>query len=398
MPRVYLVILLLALTGLALTTGYGPFYLLLYALASLTVVGYLWAWLQGHGVEAQVETLSPHPQAGQPLLLRITLRERLGIPRVGLRVRLTGPLAIAGEEMVNLQPRSSYTWTQSVLGHRRGLNHVGFVTISSTDPFGLVRLQRRLGDVQDIMVYPSVIPLSPALSLGYASVGDRGDIGYLGVSISASRVRQYVSGDSMARIHWPTTARLRQLMTKEFDSGGFSETWLFVDMQSAVQAGNDLDSTEEYIVTIAASLARYLIERGQSVGLVAQGESLHQHAPDREPAHLWALMRSLAIVRAKGRTPLGALVAREGKSLGPESMVVLIAPWPGENLSALLQFLARRGIGVAPILLDASSFGQRQDTDWLVQARGEMRDRAWLVRRGDDLATSLHSVMDRLGT
>ncbi len=44
-------------------------------------------------------------------------------------------------------------------------------------------------------------------------------------------------------------------MSKEFDLGLSSDVWLLVDLHRDVQAGELEDSTDEYAVSIAASLA-----------------------------------------------------------------------------------------------------------------------------------------------
>ena len=55
---------------------------------------------------------------------------------------------------------------------------------------------------------------------------------------SASRVREYLPGDKLVHIHWPSTARSNQLMTKEFDATGRSEeVWLFLDLHGTSRPG-----------------------------------------------------------------------------------------------------------------------------------------------------------------
>ena len=117
----------------------------------------------------------------------------------------------------------------------------------SGDPSGLVNLECRVGQPQSILVYPSTVELPDAMVDGQALGGELGEAGQLtGHSPAASLVRAYVPGDSLAHIHWPTTARLNQLMTKEFEGAGINEVWLFVDMQQSAQAGEGDESTEEY--------------------------------------------------------------------------------------------------------------------------------------------------------
>ena len=390
---------LLAVLILAMVSGFQPLYWLLYVVVGGAVIGYLWGWLQSRGLDARVQELSPHPQVGQNMLLKVVVRERLGIPRVGLRARLRGDIATTEEKDFSLWPRGTASWTVSGLCHRRGLNSVGSLAMISSDPAGLLRLESRSGQSQSILVYPATVELSRTLVEGQATGGEVGEVGQLtSHSPTASMVRQYVPGDSLTHIHWPSTARTDQLMTKEFEGAGINEIWLFVDLQESVQAGTGNDSTEEYSITTAASLAKSLIQSGHAVGLVMQGDQFYRFAPRKDPTHLLALLRALALVRAKGKIPLSTLMDKESGSLGPGTVAIVVAPWPDKSIGSLFQFLTRRGILVVLILLEATSFGGRLYSRWPPFVRLETREWAFVLKRGDELSTPLGNVLDRLAS
>ena len=384
---------------LAMITGFQPLYWLLYLVLGGTVIGYLWAWLQSRGLEVQVQGLAPHPQVGQTVNIQVMVREKAGLPRIGLRARLVGDFAAMAEEDFGLAPRGRATWTVSGLCRRRGPHSIGSLAIVTNDPSGLVHLECRVGQPQNILVYPAALELPRALVQGQASGGELGEAGQLvGHSPSVSMVRQYVPGDNLTRIHWPTTARLGQLMTKEFEVAGINEIWLFLDLQETVQAGTEDESTEEYSITIAASLAKRLIQDGHAVGMVAHGDEIYRFAPRKEPDHIWALLKALALVRAKGRTALQTLLAQESGNLGPGTVAMVIAPWSSRSIESLFQFLTRRGIMVVPIFLDSASFAGLPDSRWLANTRLDMQELTTVVRQGDDLSASLGNVLDRIAS
>ena len=384
---------------LATITGFQPLYWLLYVVAGGSLVGYLWAWFQSRGLEIQVDALSPHPQVGQSVHIKVTVTEKARLPRLGLRARLVGDFADMDEQDFSLSPRGARTWNVSGFCRRRGLNNIGSLAILSSDPTGVMSLECRVGQPQSVLVYPATVDLSRAVIEGQATGGELGEMGQMiGHSAVASMVRQYVPGDSLTRIHWPTTARLAQLMTKEFEGAGTNDTWLFVDLQESVQAGAADDGTEEYLITIGASLAKSLIQNGHAVGLVTQGDEYYHLAPRKDSNHLWALLKALALVRAKGGTPLATLLSRESGNLGPGNVAMVIAPWPNQTIGSLLQFLSRRGILVVPIFLDMASFGRLPDTRWRADGRLQIEDWTSVIRRGDDLFTSLAGVLDRIAS
>ncbi len=385
----------LLLLALALFTGARVLWLLLYFAAAAYALAYLWVWLQTRGLDVQVESQSLRPQVGHPLRLKVTTRERLGLPRVALRFQL-----LAGQSrtphldgtVLDLRPRGSFQWTESVRHHQRGLNVIGSLTVTASDPLGLVRLSRRVGDPHTILVYPNVAPLSSGLSLGSAALGESGGPSATpSASASAAGVREHRPGDSLNRIHWPSTARMGRLMSKEFDSGGHTGVWLFLDLQASTQRGRGLESTEEYGVVIAASLAKTLIDSGQQVGMVAQGNVLYDITPDRDTGHLWRILEALSLVKAEGSVPLPALLAEKSLHIAQGSLAIVVAPGPTRPQTDAFSLLNRRGISVAPVFLEPGSFEDPPDAGALKTAGASD-----VIRRGDHVAHSLANIMDRL--
>ena len=391
----FLVVILI----LAMITGFQPLYWLVYIAVGGAVIGYLWAWIQSRGLEVRVHELAPHPQVGQTVNVKVEVKEKAGLPRFGLRARLVGDFASTNEEDFSLPPRGDTSWTVSGLCNRRGWNSIGSVAMVSGDPTGLLRLNCRVGQPQSILVYPKTIQLSRAVLQGQITAGEIGEAGHLiGHSPTVSMVRDYVPGDMLTHIHWPTTARLDQLMTKEFEGAGINEILLFVDLQESAQTGTGEDNTEEYSITIAASLASSLIQDGHSVGLVTLGDQLYRFLPRKDPNHLWSILRALAVVRASGRTPIQTLMAQETANLGPGTVAIVVGPWPGRNIGSLFQFLTRRGILVVPIFLDAGSFGRSGESRWLRDSRLDIENWAFVVSKGDDLSVALGNVLDRIAS
>ena len=95
---------LLTVLILAMITGFQPLYWLIYMVVGGTVIGYLWAWLQSRGLETDVQELSSHPQVGQNIHLKVMVREKAGLPRLGLRARLVGDFATTDEDDFSLSP------------------------------------------------------------------------------------------------------------------------------------------------------------------------------------------------------------------------------------------------------------------------------------------------------
>ena len=383
---------------LAMITGFEPLYWIVYLMVGGAAISYGWSWVQSRGLEPRVQELTRYPQVGDPVQLRVTVREKVGLPRVGLRARLVSDFATMEEDDFGLAPRGTTSWTVSGLCQRRGLNSVGALAIFSSDPTGLLGLECRIGEPQDVLVYPRTVELSRVTVEGQVAGGEAGEVGLLtGHSPVASMVREYTPGDGLARIHWPTTARLDKLMTKEFEGAGINEIWLWVDMQGSAHTGDGEEGTEECCITIAASLARNLIGDGHAVGMVVEGDEYYRFLPRRDQDHMWSMMGALATVRARGTTPISTIMSREGAKLGAETVAIIISPWSGQSMTPLFRFLINRGVLAVPVLLDTPSFA-RIASDRPGRGGLEQEQYAFVVRKDDDLSRTLGNVLDRIAT
>jgi uncharacterized protein (DUF58 family) len=209
------------------------------------------------------------------------------------------------------------------------------------------------------------------------------------VTPDAAGVRDYQPGDSFSRIHWPTTARAGRLMAKTFELEPASDIWIVLDLCRQTQAGSDDESTEEYGVRVACSIANHFLAVHRPVGYLAWGTSLTILEPDRGHRHLARILEALALARGVGDMPLADLLEREDKRFGRHSTVIVITSSTEEAWVHSLQGLVERGVRVGVVLLDASSFGAGESALMVFSALAASDILTYLVRRGDDLATAL---------
>ena len=112
-------------------------------------------------------------------------------------------------------------------------------------------------------------------------------------------------------------------MVKEFELDPLAEVWIFLDASRTVHSSlpyqhPEFDprdfwrarfqfklppSTVEYSVTVAASLARYYLQRGRAVGLVTAGPALQILPSDRGGRQLSKVLEGLALLRAEFHPP-----------------------------------------------------------------------------------------------
>jgi uncharacterized protein (DUF58 family) len=214
------------------------------------------------------------------------------------------------------------------------------------------------------------------------------------VTPNASGVRQYEPGDSFNRIHWPTTARTGQLMVKLFELDPASDIWIILDLEKDVHLGSGEESTEEYAVKIAASIARFFLVANRSVGFISYGKKLFVEEAERGAQHYTRILEALALSTAEGDVNLETLISEESKRFGRHTTVVVVTPSTSERWVGSLQFIAERGVKVACVLLEPSTFGGSENSLMVFGDLAAAEIYTYLVRRSDDLMTALASGMD----
>jgi uncharacterized protein (DUF58 family) len=406
--------LLVVVTVQAIATGRTIFYNLAYSLFGIVLVSYLWAWYNVNWIELERETLTPHSQVGKVAEERFQVRNRGRLPKLWLEVRDHSELPEHRASMVvaSLGRHRWRGWTVRTLCRKRGRYRLGPLTLISGDPFGLFTRRQELAATSHIVVYPLTVELPRFGALTGELIGG----GALHrrthyVTTNVSSVRDYHPGDTYNRIHWPSTARTGRLIVKEFELDPTADIWLFVDMEGAVQVarpasedrapGGELSllasrpadvlegSSEEYVVAVAASLARHFLERNRAVGLLAHSEHREMVQPERGERQLTKLLEVLAVIRACGHVSMAQLLAAEGAAFGRNSVAVVITPSTDVVWVHMLRNLARRGVRGAGVVVDPGSFGGPRRATEILQTLVDAALPAYRVSEGDCITTAL---------
>jgi uncharacterized protein (DUF58 family) len=334
------------------------------------------------------------------------------LPRLWIEVR--DESALPGTQASRLFPlvesRRGRTYLARTRLLKRGVYPLGPTVLESGDPFGLFPVNRYYHAEESLLVYPLLAEVrSFPIPAGIIPGGEALRRRTQQVTPNAAGVRDYAPGDPLNRIHWVSTARRGRLIAKEFELDPQAEVWVFLDAsrtgQSSLpyeppsQDAEDLwkrsgqlqlpPSTEEYGVSIAASLVRYFLRQGRAVGFAGAGQNLSVIPPDRGGRQLSKILESLALLRAEGGLPLRGLVELQAQHMARGSTIVLITHSVEEDVALVVDYLARRGMRPVIVLLDASTFNGPSGTDQLAAMLGFLRVPLRVVKQGDDLGAAL---------
>jgi uncharacterized protein (DUF58 family) len=321
------------------------------------------------------------------------------------------PAAAGSRLLTGLRPHEKQTYVARTWLTRRGGFPLGPTVVRVSDPLGLFHRERSFPAERSLLILPMVFQiqsfLAPAgLVPGGAVIRSK----TMDITPHAAGIREYVAGDPMKRIHWPTSARRGSLMVKEFEQDPQAEVWLFLDAQQKVQAQKAFEtpsmplesllfsrkpkltmspSTLEYEISIAASLAHYFIGQRRAVGFVTQDRTYTVLAAERSERQENKILETLAFVEGMGDLPISALVGAQARQLPQGSNVVLITASTSLDLSVVADDLQRRNLRPVVILLVAESFDGPAGTQDIARQLMEQSVPVCLIYCDADLVQAL---------
>jgi uncharacterized protein (DUF58 family) len=225
---------------------------------------------------------------------------------------------------------------------RRGLIGIGPLSVVIADPFGLAEVDAVAAPRTELTVLPHVDEVLPPPPSG----GDEPLAGTRQTTLAASAgddfaaLREYVVGDDLRRIHWPSTARHGELLVRQDEVHWQGRTTVVLD----TRARTHHDESFETAVSAAASVLAAAWRRRDLVRLVTTGG--FDSGFNGAQAHVERIMEELAVVQP---TSVGSLRGvAEGQRSRSWTSVIVVGDVPDPELAALLA--TRRAAGVVTVV------------------------------------------------
>ena len=304
---------------------------------------------------------------GTPMHGRITLGQDSLLPAALLELEDQVPAEL-GERPRFLIDHATSHWQRTVeyplLGRARGHYRTGPLMVRTTDPFGLVQLDRTFTATSEVVVTPQVFDLSRVAAGG--SGGSAGESRPRRIGVSGTDdvlVREYRQGDDVRRIHWRSTARSGDLMVRREEQAFDPSTSVLLDTRAAAHAGRGLHHSLEWAVSAVASVGLRLAEDGYTVD-VTTPEGPLQATTARGPVAADALLRQLTDLQPVAGHGLGHLLSDAGGERGEQLVVAVLGRLTPEEAYALAGVRRQRATGLA-LVLDVDAWAR-------VGSRGEV--------------------------
>lgn len=194
--------------------------------------------------------------------------------------------------------RSDLKLTLKCLFRRRGSYPVDGFEIGTKFPFGLFQRKRTLRTQGSILVYPALVNLQTLFFI-YPELQGAEALNLRSHGDSLYGIRRYQSGDSARLVDWKSTARLDQLMVRDFvaENQNLIDLTFHPDLNDS--SPRSLDQFEKG-VSCVASLGDHYWRMGQKFRFKC-GETL-VHVDGRRNSYE-KFMECLALIQPVGRHP-----------------------------------------------------------------------------------------------
>jgi uncharacterized protein (DUF58 family) len=222
---------------------------------------------------------------------------------------------------------------------------------------GLVKDKSSEGEIEYLTVYPRVLPLQ---KFSLASRIPMGMIKFTHpVFEDPSRPtgkREYQIGDSMRRIDWKATASAGKLQVKNFEPTISLETALFLNLNQDEFVTHERIDAMEFAIVAAASIANWVIQKKQSVGLYTNGIDQFNESddptiitPHKGRQHLMHVLESLARIKTTHDKPFLPFLKSKWRHLVWGTTLVIITGKMEQSIFEELT-LAKKG-GINPVII-----------------------------------------------
>jgi uncharacterized protein (DUF58 family) len=276
----------------------------------------------------------------------------------------------------------------------RGRHSFSPVRLSIADPFGLAEAQLALEDRQSLVVYPRLTELDRLFFDGGAGPEHgRRLLLRRPVGFELHSVRDYQQGESLRRVHWPSTARRGALMVKELEDSPRDEVAVLLDGDAAAVVGSPPDSSFDTAVRAAGSILLAQLRRGRRCVLAMNTAGRELQTVSSDGPEWQRALELLAAAQPDADRPAAALL-ESGISPAARSLELVVITSRVEP--ALVNRLLERALtrrAVALVHVDAASFAGRahrpEPAVLRLQTAGVP---VAAVRQGDDLAVVLGGV------
>jgi uncharacterized protein (DUF58 family) len=363
-------ILVIILLVIKIFDPYQGWTILLIGLGGAFVISWIWAYSLSRGLRLEREMRFGWVQVGDRMEERFNLVNRGIFPALWVQVDdHTNMPGYQASCATGVGGNTSNSWITEGVCEKRGQFTHGPLTLHTSDPFTLFNVEIHDPRTVQFMVLPPIVAIKKLKILPSGWGGEEHPKTYAPIqTISAAGVRPFLPGDSLHSIHWRTSARRDELYVRIFDGNPAGNWLIVVDMDLATQVGSGLDSTIEYSIILAASLAMEGLYQDRAIALSINAEQSTWIPSRHGVGQRWDILRSLALASPSRYDLNQFLPTLSTKVIQHFSLMIITANTNPNWLRALLSFDWKSNTPMV-LCLDPQSFG---GTETIIPLTGQL--------------------------
>ncbi|WP_246036924.1 MULTISPECIES: DUF58 domain-containing protein [Cellulomonas] len=226
--------------------------------------------LGGHDYDVDLVLDKDRAVAGREVTGAVRLVNTGSRPALPVLVDVPVAEGLVEVQVPLLAPGRAHDEPLRVAAHRRGVIDVGPLTLTRSDPVGLLRREVRWPVTRTIHVHP-VTTVVPSTSAGVVrDLEGMPSAKVVASDLAFHAIREYQPGDSRRNVHWRSTAKVGRLMVREFEETRRSRLALLLGLAADDFADED---ELELAVSVFASLGVQALRDGQDAYVATSEEA-----------------------------------------------------------------------------------------------------------------------------
>lgn len=216
----------------------------------------------------------------------------------GLPASFERPFPVSG----TCKMHAATTITYETSASKRGKYVIKKLYVRYTSTLGLWQKQMTIDDMHTVRVIPDLSETKHYLQDMQRYLLHEGTVirKFQSGAGEFAQIRNYVVGDDPRMINWRQTAKLREVMTNEYEPEHGKYMTLLLDcgrmMGAELEEVNRLEKTLEAVITVAAAA----LEKGDYVSVIAFSKEVQVFVPaGKGMAHLQTILQAVYNVKAE---------------------------------------------------------------------------------------------------
>ena len=278
----YIALLLLSINFIYFYGGIVP-YSLFYTAISLAVFSFLYAYFVYRKFSCSIYLEKIRAVKGEKVFFEYIFFNKAFLMNPYIKGKfcdmhlLTEKLNEKEASGFSLEPFATFRKGYGLDCRYTGIYTVGIENLYIEDLLGIFRFRANAGKTYELLVYPKIIEIQNipfiARMVNESEITNRNTWDHTN---EVSDVRQYIMGDSLKKIHWKHTAKMNEIMVKNFESTTKNTTEILLDLSPVCLEDEAMAALKDKFIEMLIAVSNYFAVRRQSVRIRSFSENFEQ--------------------------------------------------------------------------------------------------------------------------